>query len=74
MPNTQLVELRVHATPGAHVGECIQEAIALAVKEWCNVKLRHNAQDYHVLINDLVATVRSENTNKATEQHAGTEP
>lgn len=57
MKSIEVTEVVVHATPGSSVGECIKEALQIAVTEWRNVRLIHNQKAYKVQVNDLVGAV-----------------
>lgn len=52
--NIEIIELKISALPGAHIGDCMKDAIELAAKEWRNVRLRHNGKDYTIKVNDLL--------------------
>ncbi len=54
MKNIDIIEVAISATPGAHIGECMQAGIELAAKEWWNVRLRHNGSVYLIKPNDLI--------------------
>ena len=57
-PAIQIVEIVVHAEPGASLGACMQEAIKLAASEWRNVSLSHNGSEYGIEVNELYAAVK----------------
>ena len=60
MKDIEIVEVVVSALPGSNIGNCMKEAMDIAVKEWRNVRLRHNGRDYKVMPNDLLATIKEE--------------
>ena len=54
LKNISIVDIRVIAQPGTRIGNCLQEAIKLAVTEWRNVRLEHNAKQYNVNVSKLL--------------------
>lgn len=56
MKSIEITEISVRAIPGSHVNDCIKEAIELAAKEWRNVRLKHNDDEYLIRPNNLFAT------------------
>ena len=58
--HTNVIEVHVCARAGAMIGDCLREAILIAVKEWRNVVLVHNNVSYRVSPNDLIASVDKE--------------
>ena len=55
LPPTELV---VEARSGTALGDCMLEAILLAVTEWRSVIFTHNGKRYLVPLNDLLETVK----------------
>jgi hypothetical protein len=58
MENIEIVKIEVHAKPGATQGECFQDCIELAAKEWKDVKLTYNELVYNINVNDLVLSIK----------------
>ena len=56
--HTQQLSTVIQANPGAEINQCIYEAIALCSHERVNVTLVHNARQYKVTFNELLATVQ----------------
>ena len=56
----EIGKVHVSARHGSSVGECIRDAILLAVKEWRNVELVHNQKVYQVIVNDLLCSVKED--------------
>lgn len=46
--SSELLHVQLSALPGSHVGDCIQEAVVMAVNEGVPVHVRHNGTDYIV--------------------------
>jgi len=57
MKHIEITEIKVLANPDTIVGECIQEAIELAAKEWKNVLLIHHEKTYLIKPNNLVSSI-----------------
>lgn len=55
--NIDIGRINVYAVPGAAKGDCLRDSLVLAVKEWRNVSLFHNNDEYRININDLLAAV-----------------
>jgi len=60
LEHTNVIEVRVSARAGSAIGDCLREAILIAVEEWRNVVLVHNNVSYRVCPNDLIASVDKE--------------
>ena len=58
MKNVDIVFVELHAKSGAVIGDCLRDAIQLAISEWRNVELVHNDTRYRVNVNDLLASVK----------------
>ena len=55
MKNITVIEIRVTADKGSSIGSCLTECMEIAVKEWRNVRLNFNGQEYLIQPNDLLA-------------------
>jgi hypothetical protein len=58
MKNIEIVEIKVQATIGADIGNCMRDAIKLAADEWRNVRLCHNGREYTIQPNELLASCK----------------
>ena len=54
----EVIKVIVTANPGASIGQCIKDAIQIAVTEWRNVQLVHNGKEYIIYVNDILETVK----------------
>jgi co-chaperonin GroES (HSP10) len=58
MDSIAIKEIIVYAKAGAEIGYCMKEGIELAAREWQNVRLIHNDNEYLIMPNELLAVVR----------------
>lgn len=42
----EVAEVILHARPGTNIGDCLRDALKVAVIEWRNVCIVHNGQEY----------------------------
>ena len=57
---SEVSDIRIRAKPGAAIGQCMREALLVAVQEWVDVVLTHNDKEYRVKVNALLGMVREE--------------
>jgi len=49
-----VIKIMVNASSGAHLTNCIKDAVHLAVENWMNVELEHNGRTYRINVNDIL--------------------
>ena len=55
--NIEVMEVTARCGAGAVIGECIREAIVMAIEEMRTVKFKHNDREYVVKPGDLANSI-----------------